>query len=148
MDMFHPCDANGDPIVVAYWIKTFNHTFHVWHHGILIRVHRLGDSFDLRVVHNSKDRGVCISSLHDFTSGDNPFYIQRRPISPQHTEFILANAEANLGKAYNLFARNCEHFCHFCYTLEQKSESIEGLKGMLAVLGAVGLCAVIFSKGD
>lgn len=142
-----PSDANGDLLLPGYWIKVVSQTYRVWHHGIVRRVHLIGTVYYVEIVHNVKNDGVTITTLEEFSQG-NPIYIHRRPASTQHTEFILATAEANLGKPYWLLGQNCEDFCSYCYTQKKKSEAVEAVLGMGAVLGAVGLFAMIFGDSN
>lgn len=142
-----PCDANGDLLHPGYWIKVVSSTYRVWHHGIVRRVHLIGTVYYVEIIHNVKNDGVTITTLEEFSQG-NPISIHRRPSSPQHTEFVLATAEANIGKPYLLFSQNCEHFCWYCYTQQKKSEAVEALVRMGAVLGAVGLFAAVFGDSD
>ncbi len=140
-----PTDANGDLLGHGYWVKVLSRAYSVWHHGIVSRVHQIGERFYVEITHNSKNGGVRVSSLEEFSQG-NAIYIHRRPVNPQHSEFILATAQANIDKPYSVFDQNCEHFCHFCYAWKKKSESVEGLMGLGAVIGGVVLLAFIFGE--
>ena len=42
-----------------------------------------------------------------------------------HTLTVLSNVGANLGKAYHLFAQNCEHFASLYFTGQAESESVQ-----------------------
>jgi len=142
-----PTDANGDLLHPGYWVKVVSRTYRVWHHGIVWRVHLIGNVYYVEIVHNVKNHGVTVTTLEEFSQG-NPIYIHRRPVSPQHTQLILATAELNIDKPYWVLVQNCEHFCSFCYTQKKKSEAVEAVFRTGAFLGAVSLLAVIFGDRD
>jgi hypothetical protein len=91
----------------------------------------------VEIIHNMKDTGVTSSDWYEFAAG-NLVHLHRRPTSPEHAFEIVRRAEANVGKAYAVFAQNCEHFCSFCFTLKAESESLQALGWM-----AVGTAVVI-----
>jgi hypothetical protein len=59
----------------------------------------------------------------------------QRASSPAHVQQIMARVESSMGKHYNLFAQNCEHFASFAFNGKAKSKSVQ-IVGLFAT-GAV-----------
>jgi Lecithin retinol acyltransferase len=132
--MTMPTYLNGELILPGQWVKVWVKAMGgIWHHGIVRRIVRDGDGFDIDIVHNVKNGGVIVSSLEGFSEGGSVF-LEGRPSSQEHTRLILATAVANLRKPYSTFSQNCEHFCWFCYTWEPKSETVQAFVGLAAVV--------------
>jgi hypothetical protein len=75
-----PSDAKGDLLHPGYWIKVVSSTYRVRHHGIVRRVHLIGTTYYVEIVHNVKKDGVTITTVEDFSDG-NPIFIHRRPLA-------------------------------------------------------------------
>lgn len=87
------------------------------------------------VVHNRKGAGVEFDYLAR-VCGVLPVRIERRA-APGTEELIVRRALSLLGKRYNLFEFNCEHFASVVQQGVNKSSQVS--TGLGLALGAVGL---------
>ena len=110
------------------------------HHGIVAggRVATLGP---VMLIDNAKADGVSRRTLEEVAAGD-PVEVVARPQSAAHANHIVERAYSQIGKRYDLFSRNCEHFAHWCYDERPRSPQLQGF----AVLAAVVVGLVILSK--
>jgi len=128
-----PTYATGVQIIVGDWVYVLVPSKGVWHHGIVRRICWVGTGFAVEVANNRKDLGVVLSDWQDFAEGQM-IYLRHRASSPTHVQEILARIDSNLGKPYDLFARNCEHFASFAFTGVAESESVRSLGWIGAAL--------------
>lgn len=140
-----PTDAMGRLIFPGCWIKVWTPLFGgIWHHGIVSSISKRADgTWLVMVIHNTKGAGVSTTPLQDFADG-RQVILHRQPRSDEHTGWILASAAVNIGKPYDWFSQNCEHFCSFCYTWRPKSETLEGLGTVAAIFSAVMIGAAFW----
>ena len=91
-----------------------------------------------RVISNSRRRGgVFEESTRDFAGGHKIQNIGR--LSNLSSGTVIANARARIGRRYNAYSYNCQHFVRECYgqgaSSPQKKLLISG--GILAALAAL-----------
>jgi hypothetical protein len=129
-----PKYANGMPIGLADWVRVFVPRLGVWHHGIVRRIYWFGTGYAVEIAHNQKGFGVIASDWYEFADGQTVI-VHHRP-APAHVGAILARVESNLGKPYDLFAQNCEHFASFVFTGHAVSNQVK-------VVGFAALVAII-----
>src|SRR2546425_9954624 len=94
------------------------------------------------VVHNTKGKGVEHTSLSEFAAGQ-PIEV----VSVQQywsADTILRRAKSQLGKPYDLFQENCEHFVNWVVTGVKKSDQLAF--GVAAALIAFLVYVVIASN--
>jgi hypothetical protein len=139
-----PRYLTGVQIQPGDWVRVFSSRFGVWHHGIVRRLVFVPGGVTVEIIHTTKGDGVAVVDWHEFADG-NSILLHRRPESAMHTAYIVARAEANIGKPYFLFAQNCEHFASFAFTGKAESETVNAL-GWVAV-GIVAV-AVVTSDAD
>lgn len=130
-----PTYANGIPIALGDWVRVFVPRKGIWHHGIVRRIYWAGNGFAVEIANNMIGRGVIASDWYDFADGQ-VVELHRQATSSIHIQEILARVESNLGKPYNLFAQNCEHFASLAFNGKAESKSV-------AVAGFVVLAAII-----
>jgi len=127
--------ANGEPILEGDWIRVWVPKLAVWHHGIVRTVVFISPGIvGIYVVHNRKVTGITTTDVAEFAEGQ-PVFLYRRP-APNQVLAILARADASIGKHYNLFGQNCEHFASFAFNGRAESTSMRAL-GALALAGIV-----------
>lgn len=98
-----------------------------WHYGI-------ADGFG-NVIHNSKRWvKVVIESEKDFSCGRR---VEVSKIAGNDMELAAVKAQECIGKPYNLFTSNCEHFVRSVHGLSV--ESIQLQKYTLAMAGVLAL---------
>jgi hypothetical protein len=127
--------------VLGQWIRTWNGI--VFHHGIVsgFWLNPATNTWSVVVTHTIQHYGVVATSLEEFCQG-RPIEILTEPSSPEHQKMVLATAEVNIGRPYNLFSANCEHFASHCYT--HKSESPQ-LRGHVLALSLIASAALLFN---
>jgi hypothetical protein len=130
-----PTYTNGLPITLGDWVRVFVPRKGVWHYGIVRSIYWAGNGFAVEIANNMIGRGVIASDWYEFADGQT-VELHRRAASPIHVQGILARIESNLGKPYNLFAQNCEHFASFAFNGKAESKSV-------AAIGVVALAAII-----
>jgi hypothetical protein len=139
-----PAYWTGQTIQPGDWVRVFSSQFGVWHHGIVRRLVLVPGGFAIEIIHNTKGGGVAVVDWHQFADG-NPILPHRRPESKIHAAYVVARAEANIGKPYFLFAQDCEHFASFAFTGRAESETVNALGWVAAGVVAV---AVLTSEAD
>jgi hypothetical protein len=132
--MIWPTYFNGTWILVGDWVRVYVPQLGMWHHGIVRSLYHTQNGIAVEIVHNDKNRGVSVIDWHDFANG-NEIFLHKRP-NQEFARAVVARADANIGKAYHLFAQNCEHFASFAFTGEAKSDSVQ-------VLGAIAVFVLI-----
>jgi hypothetical protein len=85
-------------------------------------------------VHSDK-RGVVLTQFEDFAN-DRWVEVVDTPHSPEHQRAILERAYSQIGRPYNVFFANCEHFATWAFYGEPESPQ---LKRYLAGACAIGL---------
>lgn len=131
--------APGQRIKEGDWIKARSQRFGVWHHGIVQRVYPVSAAggWAVDIAHNMKESGVALTGLDSFAGGSDVL-LERRALSLAHVSEIRARVAGSLGKPYNLFAANCEHFASFAFFGKPESKSVNALGGFaLLALGTV-----------
>ena len=120
--------------ILGQWIRTWNG--YVWHHGIVSGFWQNPATlkWDIMVTHNVLHWGVVVTKLDSFCD-NRPFEIVRSPQTVEHQRMILLTAQENVGKTYDLFNRNCEHFATFCYTHRAESKQLQNVVSTLAFVG-------------
>lgn len=83
----------------------------VQHHGIYAGRDILGQDWFLE---NNCKNGVQYSSSEDFFNDVSVDKIEVRPFhgGNQERQAVLEKAKSKIGKRYNLFIYNCEHYCN------------------------------------
>jgi L-fucose isomerase-like protein len=99
----------------------------VYHHGIVYRmtVDMMGGVF-VEIANNLPRKGVVLSDWIHFSEG-RAVQVVHHASSPAHIQQIAARVESGLGKPYNLFSQNCEHFASFAFTGKWESSSMRFL---------------------
>lgn len=91
-----------------------------------------------RVISNSRRKGgVREESVHDFCGGRQMIHVG--PLSGLSPALVLSRARERLGKSYNAYHYNCQHFVRDCHGLRIKSPQKKLALGAaaLAVLVAI-----------
>lgn len=92
-----------------------------------------------RVISNSRRRGgVFEESVRDFADGRQVDHIGR--LSNLSTDTVLARARAQIGRPYQAYHYNCQHFVRNCYGLRTGSPQ----KKLALGAAAVALLVAIF----
>jgi len=136
-----PTYVNGEPINLADWVKVYVPRLGVWHHGIVRRIYPTWNGLAVEIAHNMKKSGITVSDWYEFADG-NVVVLQRHVESEEHIRQILERVEANIGKPYDLFAQNCEHFASFAFTGQAESKSIQ----LVGLVGAGVVALVLFGR--
>lgn len=91
-----------------------------------------------RVISNSRRRGrVVEESSRDFAGGrkiENMGALSSLPAAQ-----VLSNARARLGKPYNAFSYNCQHFVRDCYGLGKRSPQKKLAVGAAAIAALIAI---------
>ena len=88
------------------------------------------------VVHNTKGKGVQHTTLEEF-SGGQIIEIVRAPQSFRDVNIILRRAKSQIGKPYDLFSANCEHFVNWVIEETPRSEQLAFVVVASLVIGGV-----------
>ena len=91
-----------------------------------------------RVISNSRRRGgVFEESTRDFSGGGKIEHIGR--LSNRSPGQVLAQARSCIGRGYNAYSYNCQHFVRECYGLGRSSpqKKLAVGAGILAALAAI-----------
>ncbi len=78
---------------------------------------------DGNVIHNSKEKGVIESSLLEFAKGGK--IEEWSKITSENLQIAYEIAKSLIGKPYDLFSDNCEHFVNYVHGRGKKSPQIE-----------------------
>jgi hypothetical protein len=136
---YGPAYINGEEIALGDWVKVFVPKHGVWHHGIVRSIYPIAEGLGVNIAHNLKATGVTVSDWYEFADG-NVVMPERHAHSPQHVREVVARVDASIGKPYNLFAQNCEHFASFAFTGKAESKSVQVVGG----IAVVGILAALF----
>ena len=117
-------------------------TYGIDHHAIIVGGNGASLS-PVMVVDNAKVYGVSQRTLDTVAAGD-PVEIVARPQSAEKANHIVERAYSQIGKPYDLFSQNCEHFSNWCYDGMPRSLQLQGF-GVLATV-VVGLVILSQSK--
>ena len=103
------------------------------HHAVVVggSVATLGP---VMLIDNAKADGISRRTLEEVAAGD-PVEIVARPQSAEHANHIVERAYSQIGKPYDLFSQNCEHFSNWCYDGMPRSLQLQGF-GLLAAVVA------------
>ncbi len=88
-----------------------------------------GDGY---VIHNSKGKGVIKSPELIFSKGGK--VKEWGKITSENMQLAYEKAEASIGKTYDLFSSNCEHFVNYAHS--KKEESLQLQRGVIVAGGA------------
>ena len=117
-------------------MRVYSSRFGVWHHGIVRRLIFVPGGIAVEIIDNTKGGNVAVVEWYEFAAG-NPVLLHRRPESAAHAAAVVAQAEANIGKPYYLFAQNCEHFASFAFTGQAESGTVKAVGWMVVGVFAV-----------
>jgi hypothetical protein len=92
------------------------------------------------VVHNTKGKGVQHTTLGEFSDGQ-PIEVRQIPRSYGDGNTILWRAKSQIGKPYDLFSANCEHFVNWAIEGTPRSEQLAFVVVASLVIGGVILAA-------
>lgn len=134
MDL-RPRYSTGGLINLGDWVRVYVPRLGVWHHGIVRSIYRVWNGYAVQVVHNLKASGVTASDWYEFAGGGEVI-LHARASSHIQVQQILARVDANIGKPYNVFAQNCEHFASFSFNGKAESKSVQTV-GALAALAVI-----------
>lgn len=105
----------------------------VLHEGIPTGRFRDGEP---SIISNSRRTGRAVEEpLSVFSGGRQVFRLP--PLSDLSPWEVLRNAEKLLGKPWDLFRSNCEHFVRECYGLKPTSPQLRFWAGLAAALTIV-----------
>lgn len=123
----HYVPAPGD------WVKAFIPRLGVTHEGIVVSVFpSLPGIFTGTVAHNMKGAGVVHTDAFIFSEGGKVFF-HKRATSDAHVQAIMKRVNASIGKPYDLFGQNCQHFASFAFNGKPESPAV--VVGLLALAG-------------
>lgn len=107
------------------------------HHGIVAggSIATLGP---VMLIDNAKAEGVSRRLLEEVAAGD-PVEIVDRPQSAAHANHIVERAYSQIGRPYDLFSQNCEHFSTWCYDGMPRSRQLHGLAFLVAAVTGIVL---------
>jgi hypothetical protein len=88
------------------------------------------------VVHNTKGKGVQHTTLDEFSDG-RPIEVRRIPRSYGDGDTVLRRAKSQIGKPYDLFSANCEHFVNWAIEGTPGSEQLAFVAVASLVIGGV-----------
>ena len=128
-------DHRGNQYPVGAHIR-IRRPYGIDHHAIIVggNAATLGP---VMVIDNAKVDGVSLRTLEEVAAGD-PVEIVARPQSAAHANHIVERAHSQIGKRYDLFSQNCEHFSSWCYDGMPRSPQLHGLAFLAtAVTGIV-----------
>ena len=94
-----------------------------WHYGIISGFNEFGE---ITIISNSKQKKrVVEESLTSFCAGRKPI-VKGYPsnLSP---DYVVNRARTQVGKKYELFSHNCEHFWRWVHKLKPESPQIQVL---------------------
>lgn len=97
-------------------------SFVPWHYGILFYGPTVGDA---RVVHALKERGVCETSLTDFAGEFFPEMTRSAPLG--YRDIVYRRAYSQIGRPYDLFDANCEHFVNWVFDGVPRSDQLRAV---------------------
>ena len=87
-------------------------------------------------VHNTKGKGVQHTTLEEFSDG-RAIEVMRTPRSFGDGNIILRRAKSQIGKSYDLFSANCEHFVNWVIEGTPRSEQLAFVVVASLVIGGV-----------
>jgi hypothetical protein len=88
------------------------------------------------VVHNTKGKGVQHTTLNEFSDGQ-PIEVKLTPRSYGDGNTVLRRAKSQIGKPYDLFSANCEHFVNWASEGTPRSEQLAFVVVASLVIGGV-----------
>lgn len=114
----------------------------VYHYGIVDQY--IWGGRGQMVVHNTKGKGVEFTSISEFAAGQRIEIVS----VPQYwsADTILKRAKSQLGKPYDLFAANCEHFVNWVVTGVKKSDQLSFGVTATVLIGCLALVVVASNK--
>lgn len=91
------------------------------------------------VIHNLPERGVVCTTLEEF-SGGQPIETTWKPRPGEGMQYAR-KAYNQIGKPYDLFSANCEHFANWVVSGVPSSEQVQIVIFSLFLVGVVALIA-------
>jgi hypothetical protein len=107
-----------------------------YHYGIVAEP-ILGNQM---VVHNTKGKGIQCTTMSEF-SGGQLIEVVWTPQSIWDGNAILRRAKSKIGKPYDLFSANCEHFVNWAIQGNAHSEQLAFAVVATLVIGGIFLAA-------
>jgi hypothetical protein len=93
------------------------------------------------VIHNAKGDCVRCDLLDTFGAG-GPVSLHRRPKSPYEGAIIIARAQSQLGRKFDLINFNCEHLVSYAWGSGSGSPQLLGFALGAAALACLGFLAL------
>lgn len=108
------------------------------HYGIISDINKMGA---LKIISNSKKFGRVIEESLDDFSGSRKISECGFP-SKYTSHYIVTRAKSLIGKQYNLFSNNCEHFVRCVHHLKPESPQIQ----IFAIMASITLYGILASR--
>lgn len=105
------------------------------HRGIFAGVDLAGRAW---VIHNAKDQCVKWDLLGVFAEGQTVTFLKRVARNAYEQNLIIARAKSLLGRKFDLWKFNCDHFVTYALAGMAKSPQLGFFVGGILVLGALG----------
>jgi hypothetical protein len=113
----------------------------VIHKGLIHSVTIAGPCVTIWIMDNNPDRGsVGYRTLEDFAKGQTA-WLENPVQSWQQAEAIIARAESQFGRLYDMLTFNCEHFITLALGNEPESRQLQGFAWLAAGVAAAILIA-------
>jgi len=113
----------------------------VVHKGIVHSVAIVGLTVTVWIMDNNPHRSyVGYRTLEDFTGGE-PAWLEHAVQSWEQAEAIIARAESQFGRLYDLLTFNCEHFVTLALGREPESRQLQGYAWLAAGVAAAMIIA-------
>lgn len=90
------------------------------------------------VIHNAKDQCVKWDLLEVFAEGQTVSFLKRVARNTYEQNLIIARATFLLGRKFDLWKFNCDHFVTYALAGVAKSPQLGFFVGGILVLGALG----------
>lgn len=106
----------------------WHRTYGIFHHAIVSKIHHNGS---IDVIHNEIRRGVVEKNIPNINSEDGTLFRFNYSNMMFSSSEVVQRAQIILrvGKSYNFFFYNCEHFATYCITGNKSSFQISRLCG-------------------
>ncbi len=108
------------------------------HYGIISDINEMGTP---KIISNSKKYGRVIEEYLDDFSGSRKISECGFP-SKYSPKYIITRAKKQIGKQYNLFSNNCEHFVRCIHHLKPESPQIQ----IFTIIASIALFTVMVNR--